>query len=451
MKRVHIMGLEGVGMSALARLLLGEGIEVTGCDLAPGRRAESLGVPVHRGHDPAHLQGEDTLVVPTPIPLDHPEVAEARRRGMGVLRRMELLAHLLGQKPSLGVTGTHGKTTTTGMLASILLAAGLDPWVLLGGELSLLPGNARFGLGPRLAEVDESDPLFREVRVEIAVATNLEADHIAPPGQRAPNYHASLEELEKAMRGYLEKARLAILPSFDPRLRRLSQGLPRRLFGEGGDLWAEGLELGPHGSRFLLVYRGEALGEARLQVPGQHNVKNALAAALAALAFGVEPGAILEGLARFPGVERRFQKVGEVGGAWVVDDYAHHPTEVRATLEAARLLGRRVRVLFQPHRLLRTLELWQDFAEALALAEEVVVLPVYTAGERVGLSPEELSQRIVQRLHLLGTKARFLEKEEALAYAIASATPKDLWLTLGAGDVTELAWRLAHEGGTGSS
>lgn len=318
MTRVHIMGLEGVGMSALARLLLGAGIEVTGCDLAPGRRAESLGVPVHRGHDPAHLQEEDTLVVPTPIPLDHPEVEEARRKGMRVLRRMELLAHLLRQRPSLGVTGTHGKTTTTGMLASILLAAGLDPWVLLGGELSLLPGNARFGLGPRLAEVDESDPLFQEVEVEVAVATNLEADHIAPAGQRAPNYHASLEELEKAMRGFLSRAKTVVVPTFDPRLLRLSQGLPRKLFGEGGDLWAEETELGPTGSRFQLVYQGRTLGEARLQVPGAHNVQNALAAALAALSFGVEPEAILEGLALFPGggapVPKNRRSAGCVGG-----------------------------------------------------------------------------------------------------------------------------------------
>ena len=446
MTRVHIMGLEGVGMSALARLLLGEGIEVTGCDLAPGRRAESLGVPVHRGHDPAHLRKEDTLVVPTPIPLDHPEVEEARRKGMRVLRRMELLAHLLRQRPSLGVTGTHGKTTTTGMLASILLAAGLDPWVLLGGELSLLPGNARFGLGPRLAEVDESDPLFQEVEVAVAVATNLEADHIAPAGQRAPNYHASLEELEKAMRGFLSRAKTVVVPTFDPRLLRLSQGLPRKLFGEGGDLWAEETELGPTGSRFQLVYQGRTLGEARLQVPGAHNVQNALAAALAALSFGVEPKAILEDLARFPGVGRRFQKIGEVRGAWVVDDYAHHPTEVKATLATAKLLGRRVRVLFQPHRLLRTQELWEGFAEALASAHEVVVLPVYTAGEKAGISPEALSRRIAERLLALGKPARFLDKEEALAYARASAAPEDLWLTLGAGDVTELAWRLVHEG-----
>ncbi|WP_234553207.1 UDP-N-acetylmuramate--L-alanine ligase [Thermus caliditerrae] len=446
MKRVHVMGMEGVGMSALAKLLQGEGVEVTGCDLRPGRRAQALGVPVFPGHDPAHLGQEDTLVVPTPIPLDHPEVREAQRRGMRVLRRMELLAHLLAQKPSLGVTGTHGKTTTTGMLASILLAAGLDPWVLLGGELSLLPGNARYGEGPRLAEVDESDPLFQGVRVRVAVATNLEADHIAPPGQKAPNYHGSLEELEAAMRGFLAGAEVAVVPAFDPRLLALSEGLPRRLFGQGGELWAEEVRLEPEGSRFLLVHRGEALGEARLRVPGAHNVRNALAAALAALAFEVEKEAILEGLARFPGVGRRFQRVGQVRGALVVDDYAHHPTEVKATLEAASLLGLRVRVLFQPHRLFRTLELWEAFVEALQGAEEVVVLPVYAAGERANLSPEELSQRIAEGLLARGTPARFLCQEEALTYARSTASPGEVWLALGAGDVTELAWRLVHEG-----
>ena len=446
MKCVHVMGIEGVGMSALARLLLAEGVAVTGCDLAPGARAKALGVPVHSGHDPAHLTEEDTLLVPTPIPLDHPEVRAAEARGLRVLRRMELLAQLLGQKPSLGVTGTHGKTTTTGMLASILLEAGLDPWVLLGGELSLLPGNARYGEGPRLAEVDESDPLFQEVRVSVAVATNLEADHIAPPGQKAPNYHESLEALKGAMRGFLEGAEVAVVPASDPLLMELSQGLPRRVFGTPGELCAEKVRLGPSGSRFLLVHEARVLGEATLQVPGAHNVQNALAAALAALALGVGVEAILHGLARFPGVRRRFQRVGEVKGALVVDDYAHHPTEVRATLEAASHHRRQIRVLFQPHRLLRTQALWTDFVEALTLAQEVVVLPVYTAGEKGEVSPEALSRRIAEALRERGVVAHYLEKEEALAYVRTTATPEDLWLTLGAGDVTELARRLVHEG-----
>ncbi|AFV76173.1 UDP-N-acetylmuramate--alanine ligase [Thermus oshimai JL-2] len=444
MRKFHIMGIEGVGMSALARLLLAEGHGVTGCDLAPGAKARVLGVPVHQGHSPEHLGDADTLVVPTPIPLDHPEVEGARARGLKVLRRMELLKDLLGEKPSLGVTGTHGKTTTTGMLASILLAAGLDPWVLLGGELSLLPGNARYGRGPRLAEVDESDPLFREVAVGVAVVTNLEADHVAPQGVMAPNYHPSFAALKEAMRGFLERAGVVVLPAEDPLLLGLSQGLPRRLFGRGGALWAEGVERLPLGSRFHLVYEGEDLGPVELKVPGAHNVQNALAAGLAALSFGVGPEAIREGLSRFPGVGRRFQRLGEVRGALVVDDYAHHPTEVRATLEAARGLGRRVRVLFQPHRILRTEELWEAFAEALTLADEVVVLPVYTAGERG--DAEGLARRIAERLSALGREARFLGKEEALAYARAHLGPEDLWLTMGAGDVNRLGERLVHEG-----
>jgi UDP-N-acetylmuramate--alanine ligase len=294
--------------------------------------------------------------------------------------------------------------------------------------------------------VDESDPLFQGVGVGVAVATNLEKEHVAPEGKRAPNYHESLEALLAAMAGFLRKAAVAVLPVQDPLLAEAAQGLNPLRFGEGGDLWAERVALFPTGSRFRLVYRGKALGEAELRVPGAHNVHNALAAALAALAFGVPEEAILRGLARFPGVGRRFERLGEVRGAWVVDDYAHHPTEVRATLSAAKLLGRRVRVLFQPHRLFRTLELWEDFAKALEGAEEVVVLPVYTAGERGEVSPEALSQRIAERLAASGKEARFLYPEEALAYAKATASPQDLWLALGAGDVTELARRLVHEG-----
>ncbi|BCP98195.1 UDP-N-acetylmuramate--L-alanine ligase [Thermus thermophilus] len=446
MRKAHIMGIEGVGMSALARLLMAEGVAVTGCDLAPGPRARRLGVPVHHGHDPGHLADEDTLVVPTPVPPDHPEVVEARKRGLRVLRRMELLAHFLAQRPSAGVTGTHGKTTTTGMLAAILLEAGLDPWVFLGGELALLPGNARPGRGPRVAEVDESDPLFREVRVSVAVATNLEADHVAPPGERAPNYHESLEALKEAMRGFLAGAKTVVVPAMDPGLLALTEGLPRRLFGPGGEVWAEAVDLSPSGASFRLVHREGPLGEVHLRVPGRHNVHNALAAALAALALGASPEAISRGLSRFPGVGRRFERVGEVGGAWVVDDYAHHPTEVQATLEAALLSGRRVRVFFQPHRLLRTQELWEAFAQALKGAHEVVVLPVYTAGERGRESPEALSDRIAKRLEDLGRPARRMDKEEALAYARATARPEDLLLFMGAGDVTLLARRLVHEG-----
>ncbi|KGQ21699.1 UDP-N-acetylmuramate--L-alanine ligase [Thermus filiformis] len=437
--KVHVMGLEGVGMSALARLLLAEGHGVTGCDLAPGSRCQALlalgAGPVHRGHDPGHLQDEDTLLLPTPIPEDHPEVQEARRRGLRVLHRMELLRDLLAQRPSLGVTGTHGKTTTTGMLASILLAAGLDPWVLLGGEVEPF-GNARYGQGPRLAEVDESDPRFQEVRVDVAVVTNLEADHVSPDGRPRPNYHPSYEALMEAVLAFGRRAQALVFPASDPVLARLFRGLSAHPFGAGGEAWAEDLELLPFGSRFHLVHRGRRLGEVRLEVPGAHNVHNALAAGLAALLFGVPFPAVQAGLAQYRGARRRFERLGVYRGALLVDDYAHHPTEVRATLEAARSTGLKVKALFQPHRLGRTQSLWRAFAQSLLLAEEVLVLPVYTAGEEG--DKEELARRIAQEVQSLGGKALFLRLEEARAYLEAQAGPGEVWVSLGAGDVNRI-------------
>ena len=437
--KVHVMGLEGVGMSALARLLLAEGHGVSGCDLAPGPRCHRLlqlgAGPIQKGHDPKHLQDEEVLLLPTPIPDDHPEVLEAKRRGMRVLKRMELLKALLSEKPSLGVTGTHGKTTTTGMLASILLEADLDPWVLLGGEVEPF-GNARYGLGPRLAEVDESDPRFQEVRVDVAVVTNLEADHISPDGHPRPNYHPSYEALVEAVLAFGRRAGALVFPASHPGLFDLFKGLSAHPFGPGGVLWAEGVELQPFGSRFWVVYRGKALGEVRLEVPGLHNVQNALAATLAALLFGVPFPAVQRGLARYRGAKRRFERLGVYRGALLVDDYAHHPTEVRATLEAARGTGLRVKALFQPHRLGRTQSLWKEFAQSLLLAEEVVVLPVYTAGEEG--DGEGLAERIAQEIQSQGGKALFLRPEEAQAYLEKNATSGEVWVSLGAGDVNRI-------------
>ncbi len=437
--KVHVMGLEGVGMSGLARLLLAEGHRVSGCDLAPGDRCRSLlhlgAGPIHQGHDPRHLEDEDTLLLPTPIPEDHPEVKEARRRRIRVLHRMALLKELLSQTPSLGVTGTHGKTTTTGMLAAILLEAGLDPWVLLGGEVEPF-GNARYGPGPRLAEVDESDPRFQEVRVEVAVVTNLEADHVSPDGQPRPNYYPSYEALLEAVLAFGKRAGALVFPAFDPGLSTLFRGLEAYPFGPGGVLWAENLELLPFGSRFQMVYKGNPLGEVRLGVPGAHNVQNALAAGLAALLFGVPFPKVQAALARYKGAKRRFEPLGVYRGALLVDDYAHHPTEVRATLQAAQSTGLRVKALFQPHRFGRTQSLWKAFAESLLLAEEVVVLPVYTAGEEG--DPEALAKRIAAEIQNRGGKAHFLRPKEAQAYLEAQAGPGELWVSLGAGDVNRI-------------
>ncbi|MGQ9692268.1 MAG: UDP-N-acetylmuramate--L-alanine ligase [Thermaceae bacterium] len=437
--KFHVMGLEGIGMSGLAQLLLAEGHAISGCDLAPGERCQALARlgagPIHGGHDPAHLGEEEVLLLPTPIPPTHPEVREARRRGMRILHRMELLRDLLAYSPSLGVTGTHGKTTTTGMLAYILLAAGLDPWVLLGGETERF-GNARYGQGPRLAEVDESDPRFQEIRVSVAVITNLEEDHIAPDGRPRPNYHPSYEALLEAVYAFGKRAQHLVYPALDPTLSRLFQDLPAHPFGPGGELWAEALELLPFGSRFQLVYKGKPLGRLELQVPGGHNVQNALAASLAALLLEVPSEAIRIGLAEYQGAKRRFERLGTFRGALFVDDYAHHPTEVRATLEAARETGLRVKTLFQPHRLGRTQSLWREFAQSLLWAEEAIVLPVYTAGEEG--DGEELGRRIAEEICRLGGKALFLRPGEARAYLEREAAPGEIWISLGAGDVNRI-------------
>lgn len=233
MRKAHIMGIEGVGMSALARLLMAEGVAVTGCDLAPGPRARRLGVPVHHGHDPGHLADEDTLVVPTPVPPDHPEVVEARKRGLRVLRRMELLAHFLAQRPSAGVTGTHGKTTTTGMLAAILLEAGLDPWVFLGGarppprQRPPRPG-APGGRGGRVGPPLPGGPGERRRGHQPGGGPR------GPPGGAGPQLPRKPGALKEAMRGFLAGAKTVVVPAMDPGLLALTEGLPRRLFGPGG-------------------------------------------------------------------------------------------------------------------------------------------------------------------------------------------------------------------------
>lgn len=442
--KVHVMGLEGVGMSGLAELLLAEGYGISGCDLSPGQRCQKLSQlgagPIQKGHDPNHLQDEKVLLLPTPIQDNHPEVMKAKKRGMRVLKRMELLRAFLSERPSLGVTGTHGKTTTTGMLASIFLEADLDPWVFLGGETEPF-GNVRYGLGPRLAEVDESDYLFQEVQVDVAVITNLDIDHISPDGHFRPNYYPSYEALEEAVLSFGQKANTLIFPSFHPGLFNLFKGLPSaQPFGPGGVLWAENIELKPFGSRFVVVFRGKTLGEVRLEVPGIHNLQNALAATLASLLFGVSFSKVQRGLARYQGVKRRFERLGVYRGAILVDDYAHHPTEIRATLEAAKSTGLKVKALFQPHRLGRTQSLWKEFAQSLLLADEVVVLPVYTAGEEENDKDlaEKFAKKITNEIQSQGGKALFLRAEEAQIYLEKNTTSGEILVSLGAGDLNRI-------------
>jgi len=324
------------------------------------------------------------------------------------------------------------------MLGYVFTAAGLDPTVLVGATVPTFGGNARIGQGAyRIAEVDESDRIFPEVRVNVAVLTNLEDDHVGETNR--PSYHPSQEALVEATRRWLASAEKVVYNADWPNLASLLPDAPRLGFGvSAGEVRAEAIELSAEGSRFNLVFDGALLGEVRLRVPGRHNVEDALAAAAAALFEGLPFAAIRQGLADFTGTGRRFERVGEVNGAVVYDDYAHHPTEVAATLKAARQTGRRVRAVFQPHRYLRTARMWRRFAEALALADEVVVLEIYAAGEAA--LPGVSGKWIADALQARGVPAAFMEKDQALRYLKTSIAENDLVLTMGAGDV----WRLGR-------
>ena len=450
--RVHFMGIGGVSMQGLARWYRAEGFDVSGCDAADGPALAALradGIPVAVGHDPRHLEaGVDVLVTTMAVPRDHPEVRRAHELGLAVRPRIELLADLFDRRRAIGITGTHGKSTTTGMAASLLLAAEVDPSIQLGASLPGLVGNMRHGAGPHLvAEVDESDPGFAALRADVAVVTNLEDDHVAGEYDERRNYHASLADLQAAARCFALHAPRVLYCADWPGLDALLGDHPaasRYGFAPDADYRIEALALLAAGASFTLTLPGGRRADVRLRVPGRHNVLNAAAALAAVDLAGLDAVALAPALADFTGVGRRWQVWGHVGGAEVVDDYAHHPTEVRATLTAARAGGRRVRAVLQPHRWVRTARLWRELADAAALADEVLVLDVYAAGEAA--IPGVDVDRIVARLRAAGREAGRHTLASAVDHLRASLRPDDLVLTLGAGDV----WRVARALVTGA-
>jgi UDP-N-acetylmuramate--alanine ligase len=452
-RRIHFVGIGGVGMAGIAEVLISLGYSVQGSDLKASRatdRLARLGADIHIGHEALQLGAADVVVVSSAVPKDNPEVVEAQSRRIPVVRRAEMLAELMRFRYGIAVAGTHGKTTTTSLVASILAEADLDPTFVIGGRLESVDANARLGAGRFLvAEADESDASFLHLQPMIAVVTNIDADHLVA-------YHGDIERLKQGFLEFLHNLPfygLAVVCSDDANTRGLIPDIGRRVmsygFGERADVVARNLIRNGLVTRFELTHPELPKPEAFvLNLPGQHNVLNAMAAISVALELGVETAAIHSALSRFSGIDRRLQVLDTVetraGSVLFVDDYGHHPTEIAATLSAARDAwpGRRIVVVFQPHRFTRTHDLFDEFARVLSECDALVLLPVYAAGEEPISGAD--SKSLARALRARGTVEPVLVDElEALAPVLENMLQADdVVLTLGAGSIGSAAQEL---------
>lgn len=442
--RVHIVGIGGAGMSAIATLLVSLGHEVSGSDFKDSRfvqRLRSLGVRVALSHDASHVGDVDAVAISSAVRESNPEVRAARERGIRVLRRHEILGLLTRRWRTIAVAGTHGKTTTSSMLATVLVSAGADPTYLVGGELNEPGANAARGGGEWfVCEADESDGSFLELGAVAGIVTNVEADHL--------EHYGSLEALEAAFHRFLtELEGPRVVGLDDAGARRVAAGLDVVGFGFGDDCRYRAVEpvTSQAGVSFRLVVDDADHGTVNLSLPGRHNVRNALAVAAMACEIGVTPAEVAEGLGRFRGVGRRFERRGEVAGVTLVDDYAHLPTEVDAVLEAARSGGwSRVVAVFQPHLYSRTAAFGEEFGRALAAADVAFVTDVFAAREDP--VPGVTGEIVVDAAVRAGGVARYVPHRGDVAAAVAAELRDgDVCLSIGAGDITTLADELAVE------
>ncbi len=443
--RVHFMGVGGAGMCALAELFARSGGLVSGCDLRPGASTDRLrarGTVIREGHDPKHLAGTDALVVSAAVPADHPEIREARRLGIPVFKRAEALGLWVNGKRVLAVAGTHGKTSTTAMATEILTVAGLDPTGLVGGRVPGWQGNLRSGSDLYVVEADEYDRSFLELEPTVAVVTNVEADHLDTYG----GFEAVMGAFGEFLDALPDEGR-GIICGDDHGASRLLAGLNGRGYTYGtspdSQLRAVDSEANPSGMRFRIVEDGIERGAFALSAPGVHNLRNALGAAAAARCFGVGWSEIRRGLASYVGVDRRFETLGLERDVLVVDDYAHHPSEISATLEAARGAhpDRRLVAVFQPHLFSRTRDFAGDFGRALAGADVVWVTDVFPAREKP--IPGVTGELVTTAVSGAGGSVRYHAELDTLAQAVAEElVPGDLLLTMGAGSIELCAPRV---------
>jgi UDP-N-acetylmuramate--alanine ligase len=458
---IHFVGIGGIGMSGIAEVLHNLGYEVTGSDVKDSettRRLKVLGIKVYIGHEAENIDDAHVVVVSSAVSDNNPEIVEAKRRFIPVIPRAEMLAELARLKYGILVAGAHGKTTTTSLISTILAHAGFDPTVIIGGRLKATGSNARLGQGEFLvAEADESDGSFLKLSPTIAVATNIDREHM--------DFFQSLDSLKDAFRSFLDKIPfygVSIVCFENEHLRELLPSLHRRYITYGfhseAEIYAKNIRKGFMSVGFEAIYKGRDIGDFDLPLSGEHNVLNSLAALGVALELQIDIPIIKEALRKFGGIQRRFEFKGEAKEIKVFDDYGHHPTEIKAILKAAKegLLtssqnsafrsqeSGRLFVLFQPHRYTRTKDLMDEFATSFNDADFLILLDVYSAGERPieGISSATLFERIKKRGY--NNTLYINDKEEAIRHIIAHMRKSDMLLTLGAGDVWKIGDEILH-------
>ncbi|MGE5809850.1 MAG: UDP-N-acetylmuramate--L-alanine ligase [Nitrospirota bacterium] len=444
-KHIHFVGIGGIGMSGIAEVLLNLGYRVSGSDMKESdttERLRRLGGEIAIGHRAENVTTPHVVVISSAVKNDNVEVVAAREKQVPVIPRAEMLAELMRLKYGVAIAGAHGKTTTTSMVATVLAAGGIDPTVVIGGKLNSLGTNAKLGQGEFLvAEADESDGSFLKLSPTVAVVTTIDAEHL--------DYYRDIDEIKEAFLAFINKVPfygVSILCLDQPHIQALIPKVEKRYQTYGmstqADYQARDLSLRALGSTFRVMYHAEDLGHFELSVPGVHNICNGLAAIAVARELDIDLEVIRKALREFSGVQRRFQIKGEAGGIIVVDDYGHHPTEVRATLAAAaRGLERRVVVVFQPHRYTRTQHLLKEFFTAFNQADKLIIMDIYAAGEKPipGISGQALYEGIKKFGH---KDVTFIpEREKIVEHLLGSLRRGDLMITLGAGDV----WKIGEE------
>ncbi len=441
-QRIHLVGVGGSGMSGIAEVLLNRGYRVSGSDLkltSVTQRLVERGARIHGGHAPGHVNAADVVVVSSAVRPHNPEIEEARRRQIPIIPRAEMLAELMRGKYGIAVAGTHGKTTTTSLVAGVTGHGGLDPTVVLGGRLNALGSNAKLGTGEYMVvEADESDRSFLHLSPTLAVVTNIDQDHME-------NYDG-MDDLKDTFVQFVNKVPFygaAVLCRDDPAAGSILARIKRRVitygFSREAELRVSAARYSGFGSSFELDYRDQGLGPFRLNLPGRHNVLNAAAAVAVGLDLGLSPSVMRSALAEFEGPDRRFQLKGRIGGITLIDDYGHHPTEISATLQAAgHFRAERLVVVFQPHRYSRTQYCFEEFAGAFDRADLVLLADIYAAGEEPidGLTSARLARAIRGRGH---PEAHYLGSAEDMAPRVAPLLQAgDLVLTMGAGSIARL-------------